>query len=56
MFCLHVFMCIICVPGALEGQKKVSDPVKLQLQAVVHMQTGHNLMEDKSGFILQLPH
>jgi hypothetical protein len=26
MFCLHVYLCPICVPGTHGGQKRVSDP------------------------------
>lgn len=26
MFCLHVYLCTLCVYGALRGQKRDSDP------------------------------
>lgn len=35
VFGLHVFLCTTYVPGALRGQKKMSDPLKLELQLVV---------------------
>ena len=35
IFCLHVCLCIMCVPGACRGQKRASDPVELELQIVV---------------------
>ena len=41
--CLHVCcMCVTCIPGALRGEKRVSDPLKLDLQRIVscHMGVG----------------
>lgn len=32
MFCLHVDMCTLCVPGAYGGQRKVLDLLELDLQ------------------------
>lgn len=29
VFCLHIHMCTVCTPEAHEGQKMVSDPLKL---------------------------
>lgn len=34
-FCLNVYLCTVCVPGAHAGQKKVSDPLRLDLQMAV---------------------
>jgi hypothetical protein len=34
MFCLHVYMCTICMPGTFGGQKS-SNPPKLELQIVM---------------------
>lgn len=30
-FSLHVFMCTTCVPGVLEGRKRVPDALNLEL-------------------------
>lgn len=40
MFCLHVDMCTMCVPGACGGQRKVLDPPELELQVVVSHDIG----------------
>lgn len=48
MFCLHVCVCSMYMPGALASQKRLSDSPKLELSMVVscHMgvknQTGHS--------------
>lgn len=34
MFCLHVCMCIICMPFAHRGQKRASGTLELELQMV----------------------
>lgn len=34
MVCLHICLCLMCEPGALVNQKKVSDPLGLKLQNV----------------------
>lgn len=31
MFCLHIYLCIICLPGVHRGQMRASDPIKLKL-------------------------
>lgn len=31
MFFLHLFMCIICMPGAYRGQKVALNPMELEL-------------------------
>lgn len=33
-------MCAMCVPGACRGQKRVSDPLELELQMVVSHNAG----------------
>lgn len=35
VFCLHVCLCTMCVPGAYRGQKKVLDSLELELQTDV---------------------
>jgi len=35
MFCLYSYMCTVCVPGALIGQKRPSDPLEQGLQRVM---------------------
>lgn len=37
---LHVCMCITCLPGACEGQKRVSDTLELEFQRVVGLHVG----------------
>lgn len=32
---IYIYLCITCVPGALRGQKRVLDPLKLELRMVV---------------------
>ena len=32
---LYTCMCTMCVPGALGGWKKASDPLELELQVIV---------------------
>lgn len=39
MFAYNVYMCATCMPGAHRGQKKGSDPPKLELQMIV----GHHV-------------
>lgn len=38
MFVLHVYLCIMRMPGALRGQKKESDPWELESHRVVNCQ------------------
>jgi len=43
MFCLHeclLSVCTACVPHTLRGQKRVSDPLELELQGVVSYRVG----------------
>jgi hypothetical protein len=42
VFCLHVCMCTMCMPGACD-QKKVPDPLELELWMVVshHLSSGN---------------
>lgn len=47
MFCLPVCMCTTCVPGALGGQKRASDPLGLELQVLSFM----CMLEIKSRFL-----
>lgn len=35
MFCLHIYLCMAYVPGALVGQTATSDHLELELQIVV---------------------
>lgn len=35
MLCLHVSVCASCVPGACGGQKKLLNPLELELQMFV---------------------
>lgn len=34
MFCLYVYICTFCVPGACGAQKRALDPLALKLQMV----------------------
>jgi hypothetical protein len=34
VFCLHVCLCTMYMPRAHRGQKRVSDPLELELQIV----------------------
>lgn len=36
IFSLRICLCTTCVPGALGDQKKVLDPLKLELQMVAN--------------------
>lgn len=40
VFCLNVFLCAMCVPGAYRGQRRVSYVLKLKLQTVVSHHAG----------------
>ena len=35
MFCLHIFLCIMSMPGDLGGQNRESGPLELELTMVV---------------------
>lgn len=37
---MHVCLCITCMPGSFEGQKKASDPLGLELQNFVNCHVG----------------
>lgn len=39
VFCLHLYLCTLCMPGALRGQK-LPDTLKLELQMVVNYHVG----------------
>lgn len=43
VFCLHVYLCTICMSSVCGSQKRVSGPPELELQAVVggHMNVGN---------------
>lgn len=32
VFCLHVLVCTTCMPDVLRGQKRMSNPLKLELE------------------------
>lgn len=34
--CLHVYVCIVCMPDVFRKQKRAQDPPELELQVVVH--------------------
>lgn len=40
LFFLHVFMCTMYVPGAQRGQRRVWDPLELELAMVVSRNVG----------------
>ena len=40
MFCLHVCLCTMYMPGALGGQNRVADPLELKLHMVMHYHVG----------------
>lgn len=40
VFCLHVNMCSMCMPGACIGQKRAFHPLELELQIIVHHHEG----------------
>ena len=46
VFYVHVCLCISCVPGALGGQKRVPDPLRIVLQTVVccHRGAGNQIL------------
>lgn len=46
--CLSVCLCTVLVPGAQEGQKRVSDPLELDLQKVVN----HHVSAGKQTWVL----
>lgn len=41
--CLYVCICTMCIPGSHEGQKKVLNPLEVELPMVVshHFSAGH---------------
>lgn len=41
-FCLYVCMYVICLPGALEGQKRISNPLWLELTVLSLCGSGRN--------------
>jgi hypothetical protein len=40
LFCLHVYLCTMYVPGAQGGQKRALDSLELKLQTVVSHSVG----------------
>lgn len=40
VFCLHVYLCNVCVPCAYRSQKRMSDLLELELQAFVSCHVG----------------
>lgn len=40
MFCMHMCPCTPCIPGAHEGQKRVTEPLELELQTAVSHHMG----------------
>lgn len=40
MFCLNVCLCTMCIPGAFDHRKRVSDPLEMKLQSVVNCLVG----------------
>lgn len=40
VFCLHVYLCNICVPGTHKGQQKASDLLELELQTIMSHYVG----------------
>lgn len=40
MFCLYVCLCTTCMPVACESQKRVSDPLELELQVIMSCHVG----------------
>ena len=40
VFCLHVCLCTMCMPGAYEGQKRASDALELELQTACNLPGG----------------
>ena len=40
VFCLHVYLCNICVPSTHKGQQKAPDPLELELQTIVSLYVG----------------
>ena len=49
MFCLHVCLCITCMPGAHRGQKRASDSLELELQMVVSHCVARSLRSSESN-------
>jgi hypothetical protein len=43
MFCFHVCICLMGVPGALRGRKMVSGPQQLVLKMVMSQNVGHGM-------------
>jgi hypothetical protein len=39
-FCLQVYLCTLCIPGVLRGQKRAADPLECEFQTVVSFHVG----------------
>ena len=40
MFCLYIYVCMICMPGTFTEQEQALDPLELQLEVVVSHHVG----------------
>lgn len=40
MFCLYIYVCMICMPGTFTEQEQALDPLELQLEVVVSHYVG----------------
>lgn len=40
VFCLHICVCAVCMPGTLRGKKRALDPLQLVLQMAVSQHMG----------------
>lgn len=45
--CLHVYMCVTCVPGAHGGQKRDLGPLELDLQRVISYHVGFGSLQEQ---------
>lgn len=50
--CLHVYMCVTCVPGAHKGQKRDLDPLELTLHIVISCHVGFGSLQEQQVFLL----
>lgn len=51
MFCLRICLRIKCVPGAREGQKGVLDPLEVELQVVVSLHVGSEMLSHLFSYL-----
>lgn len=40
LFCLHVCLCTLCMPGTYRDHKRVSDPLEFELKTVINCCVG----------------